>query len=118
MEASTFGRAPLYLSLLPGISRIAREYGYACCVHGSLSRDMDLVMCPWARQIRPQEELIEAIRMYVRGHQVSGTKLHKKPHGRASYVIYLSKADAESYGLERDSYLDISIMPIGNWKEN
>ena len=35
---------------LPDINRIrklAREVGYAVCVHGSLKRDFDLIAVPW-----------------------------------------------------------------------
>jgi hypothetical protein len=36
-----------YTSLLPELRRVAREYGYELGLHGSMTRDLDLIAAPW-----------------------------------------------------------------------
>jgi hypothetical protein len=111
-----------YLSLLDDIRKAARELGYAIAIHGSLSRDFDLIAAPWTFQARPALELVEAVRAAVNGHilpdgtpggrwdaqqgkYVSATVKNPehKPHGRLAWCIQLGAG----------AYLDLSIMPRG-----
>lgn len=109
------------LELLAAIRPIARHHGYAIAVHGSLSRDIDLVAVPWTDDAVPAEELVEVVRKAVggficiaEGHSNAGQDgyfIHPhdhspedRPHGRRTWVIQL---------VGRGTYLDLSVMPRG-----
>lgn len=38
---------PLYAVMYPALVAIARKYGYALAIHGTMTRDFDLVAVPW-----------------------------------------------------------------------
>jgi len=108
MKPPTF--APAYVGLFPILSEVAQEHGYALAVHGSVSRDFDLVAIPWVEGAQNAETLIRAI-----AHRMSCTmntaisvdRLFESPyckekvHGRKSWAI----------PLDCGSFLDISVMP-------
>lgn len=114
-------RASFYSWIIPRVTEIARERGYALGVHGSLGRDLDLVAVPWVDYAKSAEELIEAIRADLGGIIIeSGTKGGRynpttggfdeviitnpssKPHGRLAWNIHL----------ECGAFLDVSVMPL------
>lgn len=39
--------APIYAALYSGLCEVARSHGYALAIHGSVSRDLDLIAVPW-----------------------------------------------------------------------
>jgi len=97
--------APWYAMYYVRLDRVAWRHGYCLALHGSMSRDFDLVAIPWTEDADSPEKLVEAFRRFV----ISGTKISlkiappvKKPHGRLSYVIPIG------YG---EQYLDLSVMP-------
>lgn len=108
-------KPPLF-DLLSAIRPVARRHGYAVAIHGSLSRDIDLVAIPWINQAAEPGELAEAIRVVVGGHwredrndpadwRYRGSRPEPKPHGRLAYLI-------ELYGYH--TYLDLSVMPLAS----
>jgi len=88
-----------------GLERLAWRHGYALALHGSMSRDLDIVAIPWTDDADGPEKLISSFRRFVIGKgKVNFTvgKPASKPHGRKAYVIPI--------GYE-GHYLDLSIMP-------
>lgn len=90
-----------YLSFLPGLTKVAHEYGYALAIHGSMSRDFDLIAVPWLEGAYTATNLADAIRMHVGGIFTSGDP-RTKPHGRLAWAIHIGA---------NELYLDLSVMP-------
>lgn len=104
MLANRFGpkvRPIAYVCHLPRIAALAREYGYAITVHGSLQKDLDLVAIPWSKVAVSGEEIVQAIAEMVGGFMLDGERAMEKPHGRKAWIIHLGA------GL----YIDLSVMP-------
>jgi hypothetical protein len=99
----------LYLSILPTIREVARAAGYAVGVHGSLTRDLDLIAAPWAEKCVAPEVLARRIELavcrYPRRERYHWKKVREnaaqKPHGRLAFSIYLG-----TY-----AYIDLSVLP-------
>lgn len=97
----------LFLDMaLASLREAAREAGYALTVHGSLSRDLDLVAIPWIDEAVEPAELVsrisEATKAATGWGFVSGEgRLEGKPHGRLAVTIVASA----------EIHLDLSIMP-------
>ena len=98
----------IYLSILPTIRKVARECGYAIGVHGSVTRDFDLIAVPWIKKPLKPVTLMQRIELAVcqyprkehfHWRTVSKTVAHKA-HGRVAYSIYLG----------RHAYIDLSII--------
>lgn len=99
-----------YQSLVPTIRRVARESGYAIGLHGSMTRDLDLIAAPWTKKAVSSETLalrIEKavckyrfIRSYKQLRKVVAT-YKPKPHGRIAYVIMTGQR----------TYIDLSVLP-------
>lgn len=98
-------RRKLYLSLIPEIRKVARESGYAIGVHGSLTRDLDLMAMRWTDKAVKAETLAVRIHKAICKHPNSAKMLRKqtqlKPHGRVAYALILGFNAA---------YIDLSIM--------
>jgi hypothetical protein len=92
------------------IRQVAREYGYALTLHGSLSRDLDVVAIPWIDDAGDELDMLHAICEKVGGY-IPKDEPSFKPHGRKSWVICLGGASAEFDSSEFATYIDISIMP-------
>jgi len=104
------GRKRLYLSLLPAIRRIARKSGYAIGVHGSMTRDLDLIAVPWRSGAVMAETLAYRIHRATsrRACTRPGLKrfMRRKPRGRVAYTLIIGPEGA---------YIDLSIV-AGNRK--
>lgn len=94
---------------LPLLRDAARAQGYALAVHGSLSRDLDLIAVPWTDDATGLDTLVAALAEATKeatgwGH-ISGRSDNSwrsdKPHGRVAVTI-LASAELS---------LDISIVP-------
>lgn len=86
-------------------TNVARTLGYAIGVHGSKTRDVDLLAAPWIEDcaITPLA-LAETIADALPG--VLHRKGEKKPHGRVAFTIY------PRYRWGFDTwYIDLSVMP-------
>jgi hypothetical protein len=120
MEKPASYRVSIYAWMIPRLTEVARECGYALGVHGSMHRDLDLIAAPWTDEALSAEALIEALRLAVDGTIIpSGTKggrwdaasgtfveaiinnPQEKPHGRLAWNIHL----------DGGPYLDVSVMP-------
>ena len=104
MLMDTFGpkvRPIAYVCHLPRITALAREYGYAIAVHGSLQRDLDLIAVPWSEVATDDETLVLAIARMVGGFILDHERAMAKPHGRKAWTIHMGA------GL----WIDLGVMP-------
>lgn len=92
-----------YAWMIPYLTRIGRRHGYAIAVHGSMSRDLDIVAVPWVEGASPPEELIEEIARLTDGRIVEANAGSERPHGRRSWNIVFDGAW---------HFLDISVTPV------
>ncbi|PKM88411.1 hypothetical protein CVU83_01725 [Candidatus Falkowbacteria bacterium HGW-Falkowbacteria-2] len=94
-----------YLSLIPGIREVARKSGYAIGIHGSLTRDLDIIGAPWVDNCVGALTLVKRVAKKLDAYYQ--TSLSKKPHGRKCYVIFFKFMD----GPLAHAYIDFSIYP-------
>lgn len=100
-----------YRAVIDGLRATARGVGYGLTVHGSLSRDIDLVAVPWVSWAVEPEVLAEVIagKLELMGYtihhiivpEIDGPKA--KPHGRLAWAYLL--------GPYNDPYIDLSVTP-------
>lgn len=105
-------RAAAFAWMVPHIAAVARQYGYAIGLHGSMARDLDLIAVPWTDSATDAETLVEAIRDAVGGFIRNDDPPHpyhldtknpgEKPHGRLAWSIRFSG---------HRFYIDLSVMP-------
>lgn len=101
--------------LIPALREVAQSLGYALAVHGSLSRDIDLIACPWTSGAVEPRVLAEAIQKkaieingYAFPNPTEDTEYFRagqpglKTHGRLVW----------SYHLGGGPYIDLSVMPL------
>lgn len=96
----------LLAELLPPMRLAAKGCGYALTVHGTLSRDIDVVAIPWAERADKAEHLVDRLCGVIAGLTGRALLLGEwtdKPHGRRSVTIIHGGHEAE---------IDLSIMPI------
>lgn len=97
--------APWYVMAYTKLERIAWRHGYALALHGSMSRDLDLVAIPWTDDADDPGQLLESFRKFIVGKTEVDLKIPlptAKPHGRKAYSIPIG---------HDGHYLDLSIMP-------
>jgi len=104
------GLKRLYLSIIPTIREVARKSGYAVGVHGSLTRDLDLIAVPWIEDCVEPEALAHRIETAICKHPHENeyyykeitNNVTKKPHGRITFAIYVGVY----------AYIDLSVIKI------
>lgn len=105
----------IYAQLLPRIRTRAKALGYAIAVHGTMTRDFDLLAVPWVDEARPAKELVDAIAQEVSGFVIGRSdddealkrgelsqEPTKQPHGRMSWNICWGGR----------AFIDLSVMPL------
>jgi hypothetical protein len=105
--------AACYASLYPALVTEAKSHGYALAIHGSMTRDFDLIAVPWTEDAGEPADLIRALKTLCGGvfcrtdmdEFYQNGNPHSKPHGRTAYSIHLTEEGC--FG----PYLDISVMP-------
>jgi len=95
------GLRRLYLSLIPRLRRVARESGYALGVHGSLTRDLDIIAVPWTRTAVLPDTLAQRISVEAVGFR-QAICWERKPHGRQAAAIMVGMR----------AYVDLSVTPF------
>lgn len=100
-------RKKLYTTLIPNIRAVAAKNGYAIGVHGSMTRDLDLIAVKW------RDGAVKADTLAVRIHKavckypyslknIRATNVkQKKPQGRVGYSLILGHGGA---------YIDLSVF--------
>jgi hypothetical protein len=99
--------------MYPGLVEVARRHGYALAVHGSMTRDFDLIAVPWVEDAGDPMPMIDEMKHVCIGvythhemdHVVKDGFRSSKPHGRFAYSIHLTEKGCDG------PYLDISVMP-------
>lgn len=98
----------IYAQLLPKIREAGKTLGYAIAIHGSMSRDLDLLAAPWIENAQPAEALVEVIADAVRGFVIGDVTARGtvdqptiQPHGRRSWNICWGG----------NPMIDLSVMP-------
>ena len=100
--------------MMPQFRTVCRTHGYAVAVHGSLSRDIDLVLVPWVDNASEPETVVEEMKAIITSHvgacYYTGATIHdpvpnptEKPHGRLCWSIITG------YG-GGIPYFDISVI--------
>lgn len=105
----------VYRALIRALRHVAKRYGYALAVHGSLKTDIDLLAVPWRDSAPDAHSLAEAIRKTA--EQIIGTARirdvdannspTKKPCGRLAWSFYLQPEGIEG------PYIDLSVAAKG-----
>lgn len=81
---------------------VAHQYGWCVSLHGSFTRDLDLLLTPWTDKSTDHVPVLNLI-AEVTGTIISGEP-REKPHGRLAYTFLMpSFADRR--------WVDISVMP-------
>lgn len=96
-----------FLELLPDIRQAARKLGYAIGLHGSLSRDFDLIAVPWTSEAVEADAIAKAIYEAAEGERwrLWWDEGNAKPHGRKAYSFDWNETN-KNFG-----YCDLSVMP-------
>lgn len=93
--------APVYIGAYPKLAELARKYGYAMAVHGTLARDMDLICIPWTADASEPQAVVDAITS-----KFAFEALRENPtvheHGRLVYTLIVSFGEC---------FIDLSFMP-------
>lgn len=96
----------LYAIYFGILKKVARRYGYALALHGSLTRDMDLVAFPWVEKPKSHISMLRAMNKHLGNKLSRGQKpysyFEKKQHGRESFTICTGGG----------GYVDISIFTL------
>ena len=102
--------APAYIvGIWPACVEIARSFGYALALHGSLQRDLDVIAVPWTDEASAPIDLVRAL-----GEEFDIEPNHPidepcvKPHGRLCWTLPLW------WG----AYIDLSVMPRSKEENN
>lgn len=102
------GLKRIYLSILPTIRKVARKSGYAIGLHGSLTRDMDIIAVPWTEKcVKPATlawRISKAVCQYRFTNAFHWKNVKKvttrKPHRRVAFAIVIG----------RHAYIDLSVI--------
>jgi hypothetical protein len=95
---------PDYARAYSIIRCLAWSYGYAACLHGSFTRDLDVVLVPWTDTASDPVPLINLIAADTKT-KVQGEP-GQKPHGRQAWTLIFPE-----FGDPR--WIDISVVPRG-----
>ncbi len=113
LKATPQGCASAYGIIDPEYARIftiarllAWQEGYALAMHGSFTRDLDLVAVPWTEKAREPEHLVRRILAACEDtlREQHGNPV-TKPHGRKVWTLIFS-----AFGDPR--FVDLSIFPV------
>lgn len=94
---------PVMYCIFFGIFKgIAEAHGYCLYVHGSLTRDMDLILVPWVETPDPVIIVLKDWNETIGDtpREVPYTSKLVKPHGRIAYVIPVGGG----------GYVDVSVI--------
>lgn len=105
---------PDYARVFTQARCIAWQYGYTCVMHGSFTRDLDLLMVPWTEQAKDnREQMLKLIAMACELRFSDGKEdviqskadFTQQPHGRTSCSLHFP-----SFGDRR--WIDVSFFPV------
>ena len=107
----------LYAMYFEFLKEIAKEYGYNLVIHGSLSRDLDLIAIPWSDHccFSTEQFMIKEFEKYLTGNSHDNPSYSVLPGGRHAYIIDLNRGDKHGEWVrfeDKQYYLDISVIPF------
>lgn len=107
-------RPSFYAHLFYQMKEIAQKEGYNLVLHGSLNRDLDLILIPWSEKLGQVDDIINEFIKMTGGRLLHQTEQQIKcfPHGRESRVIHLMKGGYWNNWKDEQYYLDISVIPV------
>lgn len=114
------GLSAAYACVYSMLINVAKKHGYALAIHGSVSRDLDLIAVPWVEDAAEGLTLIKAFKDAT-GCVTTGKEWDDlvpdceptiKPHGRLAYSLHFTEEGM--YG----PYIDISVMPRESKQES
>lgn len=94
---------PDYARAYSIIRCLAWSHGYAACLHGSFTRDLDVVLVPWADYAHPPLTVIRQMADQT-DTKIQDEKPGEKPHGRLCWTLLFK-------GFGDPRWIDISVMP-------
>lgn len=97
---------------LASARHVARRMGYAVAVHGSLTKDLDLIAVPWVEDgdgvtLGTPQELVDGIAEAL--DWIYGPR-EDKPHGRVGWALRPHTKAPKGRGTDA-WYIDLSVMP-------
>lgn len=103
---------PDYARIYTQARIIAWQYGYACVMHGSFTRDLDLLLVPWEPHAHNRHDQLAKLIAQACGLRFRDGKdimeatidWSVKPHGRRSTTLHFPKPYDRRW-------VDISVMP-------
>lgn len=96
-----------YQLIIPGIRSAARKCGFGIGIHGSMTRDLDVIAIPWIEEHSGIDELANAIQEAACGMQTTNITWNNKPAGRKATSIPICWTDFKS---ATTGYIDLSVM--------
>jgi hypothetical protein len=103
------GREKRLAAAVERIRTVARTCGYAIAVHGSQTRDLDLIAAPWTVEAVSAQALVDAlcdeVPLVVREAEppVEGSP-EAKPWGRLAWALH-------GVSVPNVHYVDLSVVP-------
>lgn len=94
---------PDYARVFTQARAIAWQEGYAIMMHGSFTRDLDLLAVPWTDAACEPEHLVRRIEAATKLKNIS-REPSKKPHGRLAWTLMFP-----TFGDPR--FVDFGVMP-------
>lgn len=88
-----------YAVLYPRLRQTAYELGYALALHGSLTRDLDVVAVPWTETAVDRDTLLRRLTETANGFTTDSWT--ERPHGRSARIIWLGSSGG---------CIDLSVM--------
>lgn len=95
---------PDYARIFSIVRCIAWGYGYAAMMHGSFTRDLDILVVPWAEKANTEPQRLIDLICAKCNLRENGHPPGIKPHGRIAYTLMLPE-----FGDPR--FVDISFTP-------
>lgn len=95
---------PDYGRIYTVVRKLAWEEGYAIGLHGSFTRDLDLMAVPWTDRAREAEHLVDRIlASHLKLKRAYPDQPSAKPHGRKVWTLMLPE-----FGDPR--FVDLSVF--------
>lgn len=95
---------PDYARIFTIARLLAWQEGYALAMHGSFTRDLDLVAIPWADKVCDPEHLVCRILGACENLRSQHSNPGVKPHGRKVWTLIFA-------GFGDPRFVDLSIFP-------
>jgi hypothetical protein len=96
---------PDYARVFTKARCVAWAYGYALAMHGSFTRDLDLIAVPWTERACDAEHLVRVIETKADLRITVEAEAGKKPQGRMTWTLMF-----KTFGDPR--FIDLSVMPL------